>query len=252
MEGWIFPHPANPDGVHSFKTAEGKETAASEAPSAPRRTHQRNRPVEKPTHQFPMRSDIANLVSEVFYEGELKTDDSTNKEERFRSVMGLIRLPRYLKKEKSLYWIDTGPPGEGLALEEPSQRWNQGEVTVVNNLLNDLTKGLPEEQKPTLVKSNHLAILSPYLQQVYKLEHALGSDFSGAVHTVDAFQGQEADIVIVSMVRCNRHKKQRQQLGFLTRPERINVLFSRARYLLIIVGSFDHFNRKDEALETDL
>nr|VFK14662.1 MAG: AAA domain-containing protein [Candidatus Kentron sp. LPFa] len=238
---------------HLFKTAEDKETAASESPPAPRRTSRRSRLVEKLTHQFRMRSDIANLVSEVFYEGKLKTDGSTDK----RDKPPYIALPPYLSikkkgKEKSLYWIDTGSPGEGLALEEPSQRWNRGEITVVGNLLKDLAKGLFEEQKSTLVKSNHLAVLSPYLQQVKKLEQALGSDFTGAVHTVDAFQGREADIVIVSMVRCNQHKKQRQQLGFLTRPERINVLFSRARYLLIIVGSFPHFNRKDEVAETDL
>ena len=238
---------------HLFKATEDKKTAASEASPAPRRTSRRNRPVAGLTHQFRMRSDIANLVSEVFYEGELKTDGSTDK----RDKPPYIALPPYLSikkkgKEKSLYWIDTGPPGEGLALEEPSQRWNRGEITVVRNLLDDLAKGLSEEQKSTLVKSNHLAVLSPYLQQVKKLEQALGSDFTGAVHTVDAFQGREADIVIVSMVRCNQHKKQRQQLGFLTRPERVNVLFSRARYSLIIVGSFAHFNREDEAAETDL
>jgi len=55
--------------------------------------------------------------------------------------------------------------------------------------------------------------------------------------TVDNFQGEEADIVIVSLVRSNRDGK----IGFLKEEQRVNVLMSRARYGLYIIGNKDTF-----------
>jgi superfamily I DNA and/or RNA helicase len=55
--------------------------------------------------------------------------------------------------------------------------------------------------------------------------------------TVDRFQGQEKDIIIVSLVRNN----QQRNVGFAKKPHRINVAFSRAKNLLIIVGNPDNF-----------
>jgi superfamily I DNA and/or RNA helicase len=52
------------------------------------------------------------------------------------------------------------------------------------------------------------------------------------IGTVDRFQGMERDIILVSLVRNNPH----HNIGFAKEPERINVAFSRARELLVIVG----------------
>lgn len=62
--------------------------------------------------------------------------------------------------------------------------------------------------------------------------------------TIDNFQGEEADIVIVSLVRSNSDGK----IGFLKEEQRVNVLMSRARYGLYIVGNKDTFlsSRKGE------
>lgn len=53
------------------------------------------------------------------------------------------------------------------------------------------------------------------------------------VNTVDAFQGQERDVVLVSLVRANDEG----QIGFLNDLRRMNVAITRARYKLIILGS---------------
>ena len=55
--------------------------------------------------------------------------------------------------------------------------------------------------------------------------------------TVDRFQGQEKDIIIVSLVRNNKE----HNVGFAKKPNRVNVAFSRAKKLLIIVGNVDNF-----------
>src|SRR6185369_14204159 len=52
------------------------------------------------------------------------------------------------------------------------------------------------------------------------------------IDTVDAFEGREKDIILVSLVRSNR----RRDIGFLRLMQRINVALSRARTMLIIVG----------------
>lgn len=53
------------------------------------------------------------------------------------------------------------------------------------------------------------------------------------INTVDAFQGRETDIIFYSIVRCN----DKGDIGFLSDVRRLNVAFSRARELLIIVGN---------------
>jgi AAA domain len=55
--------------------------------------------------------------------------------------------------------------------------------------------------------------------------------------TVDSFQGSEADLVVVSLVRNNHHANIRAALGFLSDFRRMNVLLSRARWQLVLVAS---------------
>ena len=65
--------------------------------------------------------------------------------------------------------------------------------------------------------------------------------------TVDEFQGSEADVVVVSLVRNNALQPWKS-IGFLKEATRMNVLLSRARHKLVIVGSWDFFaTRCDES-----
>ena len=115
---------------------------------------------------------------------------------------------------------------------------------------------LPIGELPPL----ELAVLSPYSKQVRLLDKELeginlqdrglmprpGLSEAGKdklVHTVDSFQGNQADVIVVSLVR-NNSKSAPKGLGFLDRPERLNVLLSRAERLLVIVGCWEFFEHQ--------
>lgn len=78
--------------------------------------------------------------------------------------------------------------------------------------------------------SPSVAILTPYTRQVKLLQSLLPG--SATVSSIDGFQGREADIIIFVTVRCNPHGN----IGFLSDLRRLNVVLTRARAGLIVVG----------------
>ena len=57
------------------------------------------------------------------------------------------------------------------------------------------------------------------------------------IYTVDKFQGKEADVVFLSMIKCGT-----VPLGFMDSPNRLNVALTRAKYQMVIVGNKEYFN----------
>ena len=78
------------------------------------------------------------------------------------------------------------------------------------------------------LSSSCLGVISPYREQVHRLQHALPADAA----TVDGYQGQERDLIAVSTVRSNATG----QAGFLSDHRRLNVAISRARFGTVVVG----------------
>ncbi|KAI1298412.1 NFX1-type zinc finger-containing protein 1 [Halotydeus destructor] len=76
----------------------------------------------------------------------------------------------------------------------------------------------------------------------YKDKKPLPLEFKMTVASVDSFQGQENDIVIISFVRSNGNK----EIGFLSTPNRVCVALSRARHGLYCIGNFEQYGRKSE------
>jgi hypothetical protein len=98
--------------------------------------------------------------------------------------------------------------------------------------------------------------MSPYRAQISALAKLIkeyrfpvAGDLVSKLHTADSFQGKQADVVVVSLVRNNppvqgtKTQQVRRGLGFLDSPERSTVIFSRAEKLLIIVGCMKHFKQ---------
>lgn len=109
---------------------------------------------------------------------------------------------------------------------------NAGQVDLVEYILPMLTtkKDESDPQAESPLEKLKITVLSPYTKQIHALRHRLPSSVSCS--TVDSFQGRESDIVIFSAVRCNAEG----DIGFLDDARRLNVMWTRARLALIIVG----------------
>lgn len=154
--------------------------------------------------------------------------------------------------DRPIVWLDTGSRPD--CVQEGSWR-NGGEARIVTTLAEVLR---PRVLEPSADQSaNHgLVVLTPYRSQLALLENS--PLLTGRVHTVHSFQGGEADRVIVSLVRSRRSAVGRRPpadpekpmireiahaVGFLAEDEIVNVLLSRARRLLIVVGDFQLFRQ---------
>ncbi len=171
--------------------------------------------------QFRMVTPLYQLVSASFYNDKLHDSGIVD---RAPAIVG----QRHIEKQ-ALVWFNTA----GLGYDEQEPAWkNPAEADALRTLLLECDPR-PDAPRPTL------AVLSPYTQQVRLLRDKLrGSRWSDAVvSTVDGFQGKEADAVFISLVRQNSGRA----IGYLDDPNRINVMCSRARHHLVLVGNFGHF-----------
>jgi hypothetical protein len=84
-----------------------------------------------------------------------------------------------------------------------------------------------------------LAIITPYKEQMVRLREMIQDNLSSLieVNTVDAFQGQEKDIIIFSCVRSKDIRGEVKGIGFLRDTRRLNVALTRAKYCLYTIGS---------------
>lgn len=178
------------------------------------------------TVQYRMNEELMRFSSEWFYGGKLQAAP----EVRHRSLLDELDSP--------LVWYAT----EGDAREEfvgqSYGRVNKPEARLTLAALAEYVRhaGLGR----LLEERVDIGIISPYKAQVQYLRSLLRHDaglrpLRGqiTVNTVDAFQGQERDIILVSLVRANAEG----QIGFLSDLRRMNVAMTRARMKLIILGS---------------
>ncbi|EPS35147.1 hypothetical protein H072_11585 [Dactylellina haptotyla CBS 200.50] len=209
-----------------------------------------NFPFTRLETQHRARPEIANIIRSIFYP-ELK--DATH----------VSRFPRMRGFQFNMFWAHHEHPestasefsGRASSIFKKSSKINEFEANMVVSILRYLgANGYNSDQ---------MAVVTPYLGQVGLISklirekskfdvllsqmdyHELvraglmeARDAAGItkyveVCTVDQFQGSDRDIVILSMVRSNRERN----MGFLRNPERVNVMFSRARKGLIVLGN---------------
>lgn len=178
------------------------------------------------TVQRRMHPDIGQLVSDVFYDGEVNSHPSTEtqREHGYDEPSWLVKRNVIWLDTSTLDWQDESNHNLSNVVEQHVVRW-----LLPRFLTNDHQF---DEDIPRRV------ILSPYHDQRKALERQV-RDIGNPVkiHTVDSFQGRQAEEVIVSMVRSNHQR----DIGFMSDPHRLNVMLSRARRLLILIGNLSHF-----------
>jgi regulator of nonsense transcripts 1 len=159
--------------------------------------------------------------SAEFYQGRLRT--SPRNEAKLEVLKGLpFPWPELNGSIVPTVFIDC-PDEEDFG---GRSKTNEGQVRVVLKaveLLKPSSPG-PEAAPPSIT------ILSPYRGQIQKIKGRVPSSIP--VATVDSFQGRESDIIIFSTVRANADG----EIGFLEDHRRLNVMWTRARIALVIIG----------------
>jgi len=180
------------------------------------------------TVQRRMHPEIGEVVSRAFYDGELAAHGCTRRAHQVR--MAQLR-------ERPLVWVDTSA-GNDRAWESQPRWTNETELRLVQEIFRQMGD-LPQHGDGV----QDVAVYSPYRKMVDAIVKRGRLPKEGLTATVDAVQGRQSEVVIVSLVRNNSVESPRGGLGFLEEPERINVLMSRARRLLVLVGALRHFAR---------
>lgn len=176
------------------------------------------------------------------------------------------KYPKVVGIKKRLFWFDhVNPEVDHEAQDAHStSHSNDWEVGMAAALVSHLIR-------QGTYQSNEVAVLTPYLGQLMKLRRKLSNTFEIVVNdrdqdqlekhglmndmlvqdtkkpsiaksnllrqlkisTIDTFQGEEAKVVVISLVRSNS----KNRVGFLRTSNRINVLLSRAMHGMYIIGN---------------
>ena len=170
--------------------------------------------------QYRMNRQIMDFPSKELYSGKLKADAS-------------VADRKITEADVPVVFVDTAGCGfeelqEGTAISNPEEA--ELMFRHLEALLNTYTG-----KTPALT----VAVIAPYRRQVELMQQMLlersGLHQSGHmldVNTIDSFQGQERDIVYISLTRSNMEGS----IGFLSEIRRMNVAMTRARKKLVVVG----------------
>lgn len=180
--------------------------------------------------QYRMNEEIMRFSSDWFYGGKVQSAPQI----KHRSI---------LDYDIPMEWIETDVDGEEF-VGESFGRINKKEAEQTLDILKQYFTKIGKTR--ILEERIDVGIISPYRAQVQYLRHLVKRDqfFKPyrhliTINTVDGFQGQERDIIIVSLVRSNDEG----QIGFLRDLRRMNVAITRARMKLIILGNPDTMTR---------
>lgn len=175
--------------------------------------------------QYRMNDEIMRFSSEWFYGGMLQSAP----EVKYRSILDF---------DTPIEWINT----EGLDCNEEFIGENYGRINKSEAELSiEQLKGYITQigRERFLDERIDVGMISPYKAQVQYLRRLVRNDAffkpyrqAITINTVDGFQGQERDVILISLVRANEEG----QIGFLNDLRRMNVAITRARMKLIILG----------------
>ncbi|MEH2062785.1 MAG: translation initiation factor IF-2 N-terminal domain-containing protein [Nostoc sp.] len=189
------------------------------------------------TTQYRMHPFIMGAINQ-FYDGKLESGILEPDTKRAHHLADEI-----IQESQHLIWVKTPMENQFLEQRNGTSYFNTPEIDAIERLCQQfentwasrVANGEPKKE---------IAVITFYGAQLRKIDERLQSELFPSLEirtgTVDRFQGMERPVVIVSMVRNNS----KGDVGFAKKPERVNVAFSRAQELLIIVGCHNLFTHQ--------
>jgi len=160
--------------------------------------------------QYRMHENIMRFSSKEFYDDKLLAHTSVSSRLLF-------------KDDAPFLFIDTAGCGFTEKIEGTSTA-NAEEAAFVFNYLTNFITGLEQFS---------IAVISPYREQIRLLKELFTETPDNiSINTIDSFQGQERDMVVISMTRSNPEG----EIGFLSDTRRMNVAMTRAKKKLVMIG----------------
>ena len=172
--------------------------------------------------QYRMHTQIMDFSSRYFYEGRLEAHASV--------------AEATLGEEPPVTFVDTAGTGyEEKVDPDTLSTGNPEEARLLMKLLADRVAALPQEERENI----RVGIIAPYRAQVEHLKEERifhpqldAMDRRLVISTVDSFQGQERDLIAITLTRSN----EKGEIGFLSDVRRMNVAMTRAKRQLLVVG----------------
>ena len=200
------------------------------------------------TYQYRMHKDIMNIVNQ-FYDGYLK-DGNEDKYNQGCKEHGLYihstSGTSMIIPERHAYWFDSSELDGEPIYEQRKPGSTSAENIYEAYAIIELLKKMEVEYANISSQANPVTVgvISFYYDQVSLLRSLVRNEefhsIDVEINTVDRFQGKEKEIIIVSLVR--NVKKARHNIdSHIAAFQRINVAFSRAQNLLVIVGAKDMY-----------
>ncbi|WEK53710.1 MAG: AAA domain-containing protein [Candidatus Cohnella colombiensis] len=198
--------------------------------------------------QYRMPAEIADLLSEWFYEGKYRS---------FAGKRGLTTvLPELLASPFAV--IDTTEAKarrESAASGGGYTNRHESEIVIqlLRRILSTINPATLEEGSKLYVPGGRLflpaeiGIITPYNAQVKFIRDDIAKHFpelskreiASLVASLDSFQGQERPIILYSCTRSNTLAPNKKRIGFLNELRRLNVAMSRCQQQLIFIGDID-------------
>jgi len=167
------------------------------------------------TTQYRMNDKILSFSNKRFYESKLISHDSNS---------------RWSLDEFPLVFVDTS----GCGFEEEKHpdtfsSFNKGEIFIIREWF--------LRHKEIMLEDTTIGIISPYAAQVKLIKQHIEDEelhrgLNIEVNSIDGFQGQEKDLILISLVRSNENG----EIGFLADERRLNVGMTRAKKKLVMIG----------------
>jgi superfamily I DNA and/or RNA helicase len=181
------------------------------------------------TRQYRMNTAIMGFSNNFFYNNELIADESVSAQVLLNDENSML--------SRSIEFIDTaGCNFDEIQNPETLSYFNPKEGDILFKHLQQL---LIEYGQQELLPPISIGIISPYKEQREWLKDNIGEvEFdktkleSLSVKTIDGFQGEERDVIYISLVRSN----EKQEIGFLNDLRRMNVAITRAKKKLVVIG----------------